>query len=115
MNNLDVAGRIRELCNARSWTFYRLAKESGITYSTLNTLLNRNNIPSIPTLSRICDGFGITLAQFFSDEDALYILTKEQKAHMKLWNQLDERGRELSSAYIQALVDRQGREKEVKK
>ena len=35
MQNFAVIARIQELCNARGWTYYRLAKESGITYSTL--------------------------------------------------------------------------------
>ena len=30
MNDFDVMGRIKELCKARSWSYYRLAKESGI-------------------------------------------------------------------------------------
>lgn len=50
MQNFAVIARIQELCNARGWTYYRLAKESGITYSTLSTMLNKENMPSIPTL-----------------------------------------------------------------
>lgn len=44
MQNFAVIARIQELCNARGWTYYRLAKESGITYSTLSTMLNKENI-----------------------------------------------------------------------
>lgn len=66
MQEFDVVGRIQELCQSRSWTYYRLAKASGIPYSTLSTMLHKANVPSIPSLIKICDGFGITLAQFFS-------------------------------------------------
>ena len=34
MQEFDVVARIQELCQARSWTYYRLAKASGIPYST---------------------------------------------------------------------------------
>ncbi|MGN1031072.1 MAG: helix-turn-helix domain-containing protein [Butyricicoccaceae bacterium] len=65
MSEFDAVERIHALCQARSWSYYKLAQKSGIPYSTLNTMLRKTNAPSLPSLSKICDGFGITLAQFF--------------------------------------------------
>lgn len=79
MQEFDVVGRIQELCRSRSWTYYRLAKASGIPYSTLSTMLHKTNVPSVPSLMKICDGLGITLAQFFSDQDETAKLTADQK------------------------------------
>ncbi len=107
MQESFVLDRIKSLCKARSWTVYRLAKESGITYSTLNTMLNKSNSPSVSTLLRICSGFGITLSQFFSDGDGAEPLTLEQKEHIALWDQLDPQGKQMASGYIQALLDLQ--------
>ena len=107
MQEFDVVGRIQELCRSRSWTYYRLAKASGIPYSTLSTMLHRTNVPSIPSLVKICEGFGITLAQFFSAEDETAKLTEDQKNCLMAWNQLDRKGRDLSLAYMQGLLDRQ--------
>ena len=106
MSEPDVIGRIKELCAQRSWTNYRLAKESGITYSTLNTLLRKPAyFPSIPTLCRICDGLGITLEQFFAEETP-YTVTPEQKNHLIRWNQLTDSDKALAEAYIDALLDK---------
>ena len=69
MLKFDVTKRIKDLCNAYSWTYYRLAKESDITYSTLSAMLNKGTIPSIPTLEKICKGFNISLSQFFAEMD----------------------------------------------
>lgn len=107
MQEFDVVGRIQELCQARSWTYYRLAKASGIPYSTLNTMLHKTNIPSVPSLTKICNGLGITLAQFFSDQDETAKLTPDQKQCLGLWEKLDDSGRELAMAYMQGLEDRQ--------
>jgi len=107
MQEISVIERIKELCAARSWTFYKLAKESGITYSTLNTMMNRSNSPSIPTLSRICDGFGITLSQFFSDHDEFVTFTPEQRTHLAMWDKLNPQGKQLADTYIQGLLDMQ--------
>ncbi len=107
MQEIDVIARIQALCKARGWTAYRLAKESGMTYSTLNTILNKTKSPSLPTILRLCEGFGITLAQFFSDQDESVFFTSEQKAHMNCWEQLSPQGKQLAGSYIQGLLDMQ--------
>ena len=107
MQEFDVVSRIQELCRSRSWTYYRLAKASGIPYSTLSTMLHKTNVPSVPSLMKICDGLGITLAQFFSDQDETAKLTADQKQCLSIWNRLDSTGKELASAYMLGLADRQ--------
>ena len=107
MQEFDVVGRIQELCRSRSWTYYRLAKASGIPYSTLSTMLHKTNVPSVPSLMKICDGLGITLAQFFSDQDETAKLTADQKQCLSIWNRLDSTGKELAAAYMLGLADRQ--------
>jgi len=107
MRDVDVVARIKELCESRSWTYYRLAKEAGIPYSTLSTMLHKTNVPSVPSLMKICDGLGITLTQFFSIGDEAAKLTKDQKGCLALWNELDIHGKELASVYMQGLIDRQ--------
>lgn len=109
MQSFNVADRIRDLCNARSWSLYRLAKESDIPYSTLSTMLNKTYAPSIPSLMKICDGFGITLSSFFSDTNDLEQFVKlspDEKDCLSLWRTLDEKSQDLVLAYMQALLDR---------
>lgn len=110
MDEFDVMGRIKELCASRSWTYYRLAKEADIPYSSLSTMLHKAYVPSIPSLMKICKGFDITLAQFFSEEDDTAKLTQKQKICLEHWNQLDEQSQALALAYMEGLSDRQGSE-----
>ena len=77
--NVDVQKRIRELMNERGWTDYRLAKEANLSHSTVTNMFNRNNAPTLPTLEAVCNGFGITLVQFFSDRTEASALTSEQQ------------------------------------
>ena len=107
MQEHEVIERIKALCDARSWTFYRLAKESGITYSTLCTMLHKSNAPSLPTLIRICDGFGITLAQFFDDNNDQARLTDEQKNLLCRWDGLSKENRLAAEKYISYLLSQQ--------
>lgn len=60
-----IIRRINELLNEYGWTVYKLAKESGIPYSSLNNYYLRNTMPTIETLERITAAFGITLSNFF--------------------------------------------------
>lgn len=78
MNEFDALERIKELCAERNWSYYKLAKASGITYSTLSTMINKQNMPSLPTLLKICHGFGISAADFFEPDHSFNGLTEDQ-------------------------------------
>ena len=107
MDEFDVMGRIKELCASRSWTYYCLAKEADIPYSSLSTMLHKAYVPSIPSLIKICRGFDITLAQFFSEEDDTAKLSKKQKVCLERWDKLNEQRQALALAYMEGLAARQ--------
>ncbi len=91
---MNTNERIVALMRERGWTEYRLAKESGLSQSTIANLFQRNTVPSISTLESICAGFGITLAQFFS-EGCLVELTDEQVEFFEKWKYLTPEQKEL--------------------
>ena len=70
-------------------------------------MLHKTNVPSVSSLMKICDGLGITLAQFLSSGDESAKLTTDQKACLRLWESLDETSRALAAAYMAGLADRQ--------
>ena len=106
MTENDVIEHIKELCAERQWSYYKLAKESGIAYSTINTMLSKTVAPSIPTLFKICRGFGISISQFFAVGEEIE-LTEGQKECLSYWNSLDTRSRELALAYMAGLAKRE--------
>ena len=81
---MDVLERLRRLMYERDWTEYRLAKESGLSQSTISNMFYRNTIPSVATLEIICRALGITLAQFFADGKFVE-LTDEQYDFFNRW------------------------------
>lgn len=107
MQEHEVIERIKALNQSRGWSNYRLAKESGITYSTLCTMLNKAYAPSISTLIKICNGFGITLAQFFDDDFANAAITPEQREYLQLWESLSEENRTAAEKYLRFLLAEQ--------
>ena len=107
MQECDIIERIKALCDARSWTYYRLAKESGLTYSTLCTMMHKSNAPSIPTLLKICKGFGITPAEFFDTGNPATQLSPEDLEHIQKWQQLNDENKETAAKYINFLLSQQ--------
>ena len=104
MRDTDVIRHIQELCKERSWTYYRLAKEADIPYSTLNNMIHRTNIPTIPTLQKICDGFGITLSDFFQDSIDTLQLTSGQQELLDLYSRLPSEKKKILKAYLKGLL-----------
>lgn len=81
---MDTNERLRRLLEERGWTEYRLAKKCGLSQSTIANIYRRNTVPSIATLEVICNGFGITLSQFFADGDMVE-LTPDLKSVFDSW------------------------------
>ncbi len=66
---MEVLEKIEQLRKEKGWSINYLAMESGLTQSTLNNLYSRNTEPKISTLRAICGAFGITLSDFFKEEE----------------------------------------------
>ncbi len=92
---MDAQKRIKQLMEERGWTDYRLAKESELSHSTVTNMFNRNNAPTLPTLEAVCNAFGITLAQFFSEGDNPAALTEEQQKLFSRWSSLSAEQKKL--------------------
>ena len=100
-----VLKKVTQLREERNWSLYRLAKEAGISYSTLSNTFHRNNVPSVSTLMRICEGFGITLAEFFDEEGTMpkQLTVSDQKLLLD-WHRLPRNDKNLVTAYMKGLL-----------
>lgn len=101
-----VLHRISELLNERGWTLYVLAKKADVSYSTLGNTFRRNNVPSVPTLMRICTGFDITMSEFFQDgAGEIRQLNIADQNLLAEYHNLPRRERKLVAAYLQKLLN----------
>ncbi len=91
MNDVkDILAVITTYRESRGWSEYQLAERSGLPQSTISSWYRKNMVPTIPSLEKICDAFGITLSQLFSEEDAPVSLTASQKQLLEKWSRLTE-------------------------
>ena len=64
-----VAKRIFELCKERNMTINALANISGVSPSTIYSMLNeKSQNPGVVSLKKLCDGWEITLREFFASK-----------------------------------------------
>ena len=67
---LCIANRILQLCRERNMSLNGLAHLSAVPPSTLKSILNGDSKnPGIVTIKLLCDGWGITLADFFNTDE----------------------------------------------
>ena len=84
-------------------SMYALSKRSGISQSSLSNLMKRGSTPSFFTLAMICDGLGITLAQFFSNDREILDMTEEQKKVLQVWGTLTDREKQAVKIYVRGM------------
>lgn len=64
-----VAKRMLQLCDERNIAVNTLANISGVSPSTVYSMLNeKSQNPGVVSLQKLCDGLDITLRQFFDSE-----------------------------------------------
>mgnify|MGYP000183477934 CR=1 FL=1 len=62
-----VARRIIELCRERDIAINALANLSGVSPSTIYSMLNeKSQNPGVVSIKKLCDGLEISLEEFFS-------------------------------------------------
>ena len=89
---MNVIDKIRKLQWDRGWTDYKLAQAADISQSSLATLYAR----------RTCEAFGITLAQFFLEDEKIEVLSDKEKQLLSSFRKLSP---EKQKALIELFAD----------
>ena len=101
---IDILDRITEYRMKRHWTEYQLAEKAGLPQSTISTWYrNKNILPSFNSLEKICNAFGITLSQFFAENNDYTMLTTEQKEILVEWNRMTKEQKERLLYFIKSM------------
>lgn len=65
-----VVERLYELCKEKKITPNALSYMSGVSQSTVKSILNgESKNPGVVTIKKLCDGLEISITDFFSTED----------------------------------------------
>ena len=100
----DVLQEITKMRLERGWSEYELAKNAGLSQSTISTWYRKGQVPTIKTLEKVCRGFGITLSQFLAEGDNGFFLTQAQKEMLEHWSVLNPKQRELVTELLKNMA-----------
>lgn len=103
---MDTNERLRQLLEERGLTTYKMSELSGLSHTTLANVFKRNTVPSIGTLQAICAAFGITLSQFFA-EDNMVEMTPELKELFDGWVNLSKEQKAAVMQIIHVMNDKE--------
>ena len=62
---MDIIKRINDLLAEKDWSIHQLSLECDVSRSTLYRILSHEISPSFEQIEKICDGFNITVEEFF--------------------------------------------------
>ena len=97
---MDIIAKIDKLKEERGWTDYELSQQSMVTQSTIASMKARNTPPKVDTLQAICGAFGLSLAQFFLEDEKVEVLSVQEKALLEKFRRLPDNKRK---AFIELL------------
>ena len=87
---MDVIGKLNRLRLERNLSVYRLAELSGINQSTLANTFSRRTVPSIKNLELMCETLGISLSQFFAEDESPMRLSQNEIIFIQNYRKLPE-------------------------
>ena len=99
---MDIKKKLLDMMKARNWSYYRLAKESNMSWSTVRNIFERGTEPTLPTLEALCGGLGITLADLLVGYSVAE-LSDEQRELLENWEKLDVEDKKLCLALLRSL------------
>lgn len=102
---MDIIEKLNRLRLERNMSVYRLAELSGLNQSTLANTFSRGTVPSIANLEIICETLGLTLAQFFTEDEICVRMTEEELKFFSNYKKLPEPIKQSVNDIVNTIAD----------
>ncbi len=99
----DILTEIVKLREARGWSEYQLAEKAGLPQSTISSWYRKRAQPSVSSLEKICDTFGISMSYLFAEEEYTIELTKSQKELLSAWGKMNNEQQDAFLSFLKRL------------
>lgn len=102
---------IKRLCEQKNMTPHALAKEAGISTSTISYLVNGKTKPQVCTILLLCNVLGVRISDLFDSnvvsteifESGVQYITCEEEKLLNCYRELSDRKKELLRIYVDML------------
>lgn len=88
LDGKEIYKKVDALRLEKGWTIYQLAKQAGISPTTIYNWRDRGSSPTLELLDAVSSALEISAISLLINEEDLKALTEEQKEVIILWNSL---------------------------
>ena len=87
---MELGEKLKYFRESKKMSMYKLAQEADISQGHLSDLENGKNQPTIDTLKRLIAPLGLTLAEFFNEDNEVSVLTEKEKELVALFRTMPD-------------------------
>lgn len=103
---INVLERIEQIRLSRNWSEYELSRRSGLPQTTINTWYRKQQIPTLPSLEKLSEAFGITLSELLADDNDPMELTEQDHQLLSFFHCLKPEQQKSLIQFLKTLTNR---------
>ena len=110
-----MVAALKKLCEQKGMSPHALAKEAGISTSTISYLMKGKTRPQVYTLLELCNVLGVSINELFdrpdtdvSTETGIQYITCDEKNLLDCYRGLSDKKKELLRIYVDMLRQYKG-------
>lgn len=104
--NMKIGTRLRQYRKAKEISIYKLSKETDVSQNHISAIENDIRQPTIEMLERLITPMGITLAEFFNDNENASFLTSDERNLVENYRFMSKENSDLIQKLSKALTNR---------
>lgn len=103
---MKIGTRLRQYRQAKEISIYKLSKETDVSQNHISAIENDIRQPTIEMLERLITPMGITLAEFFNDNENASFLTSDERNLIENYRFMSKENSDLIQKLSKALTNR---------
>ena len=87
---MEIARRFEQLCEERGTTPYKIARYSGLSFSTVSYFLAGKTVPRIDTVQILCNQLGVNCKEIFDERGMDEVHAQDEELVLYTYRNLPE-------------------------
>lgn len=100
---MDISTRLKKIRTAKGYSVYKLSQLSGVSETHIRDLERGDRNPSLDTVERIANVFGISLSEILNEDETVSYLTSEEKEFLDCYRMLPKNRSAALLAFLKTL------------
>ena len=87
---MDISEKLKKLRTEKGYSFYYLNKKTGVSGQHIKGMEEGTRQPTIETLQRLLNVYGLSLSEFFNEDDRSYFPTQDERILLENYRIMDD-------------------------